>query len=61
MHIFIQEVFVFTGTVGRCSGRVSHHLLCGGLEQQPALKVSGGVPSDHGGVVIIGEDALEAT
>lgn len=60
MHVFIQEVFVFTGTVGRGGGCVSHHALCGDLRQQPRLKVSGAIPGGHGGVVIIGEDALEA-
>lgn len=62
MHILIQEVFVFTGTVGRGSRCVGHRALGGGgrLVWLPLRKASGGVPCDHGGVVVVGEDAVEA-
>lgn len=62
LHVLIQQVFLFPGTVGGGSRRVGHHALCGDdLAQLLPVKAFCGVPCDHGRVVIVGEDTLEAS
>lgn len=60
LHILIQKVFVFTGTVRRDS-RVGDSVLCGGsLVRLPSWKAPSDIPGEQGRVVIVREDAVEA-